>query len=221
MQNEKFRNAIHEAMERDYRNLTKTSEKHVFSDKFEKKMHKLIQRRNKPYYRIINSSAKRAACIAAGIIIVSSATIMSVDALRNAVINFIVRTFEKFSIVQTVDDGSAPEIIEEKYEITYDLNDYTIDYHEYNETFRNTVYVNDNYVIDFSQYTKSAYDLLINTENAETTAIDINGKEAVYFYDNHNYSHIIWDIGDYIIDVSSNINKSELIKIVNSVKKIE
>ena len=48
MQNEKFRNAIHEAMERDYRNLTKTSEKHVFSDKFEKKMHKLIQRRNKP-----------------------------------------------------------------------------------------------------------------------------------------------------------------------------
>lgn len=33
MQNEKFRNAIHEAMERDYRNLTKASEKHVFSDK--------------------------------------------------------------------------------------------------------------------------------------------------------------------------------------------
>ena len=60
----------------------------------------------------------------------------------------------------------------------------------------------------------------INTENAETTAIDINGNEAVYFYDNHNYSHIIWDNGDYIIDISSNIDKNALISIAKSVEKV-
>ena len=145
---------------------------------------------------------------------------MSVDALRNAFIDFIVSVYEKFSIIFT-EDKKAPETIEEIYNITYDLNDYTIDYQEYNEIFRNTVYVKDDYVIDFSQYTKSAYDLLINRENAETTAIDINGNEAVYFYDNHNYSHIIWDNGNYIIDISSNIDKSTLISIAKSVKKVE
>ena len=219
MQNEKFKSAIHKAMERDYRNLTKSSENHMFSPKFEKRMKRLIGRRNKPYYRIINTAAKRAACTAAAVLIVSSATIMSVDALRNAIIDFIVSVYEKFSIIFT-EDKKAPETIEEIYNITYDLNDYTIDYHEYNEIFRNTVYVKDDYVIDFSQYTKSAYNLLINTENAETTAIDINGNEAVYFYDNHNYSHIIWDNGDYIIDISSNIDKNALISIAKSVEKV-
>lgn len=220
MQNEKFRNAIHEAMERDYRNLTNSSEKHIFSPKFEKRMKRLIKRRNKPYYRIVNTSVKRAACIAAAVLIVSSTAIMSVDALRNAFIDFIVSVYEKFSIIFT-EDKKAPEIIEEIYNITYDLNDYTIDYHEYNEIFRNTVYVKDDYVIDFSQYIKSAYDLLINTENAETIAIDLNGNEAVYFYDNHNYSHIIWDNGDYIIDISSNLDKNKLINIAKSVEKVE
>lgn len=220
MQNEKFKNAIHEAMERDYRNLTKSSEKHIFSPKFEKRMKRLIKRRNKPYYRIVNTSVKRVACISAVLLIVSSAAIMSVDALRNAFIDFIVSVYEKFSIIFT-EDKKAPEIIEEIYNITYDLNDYTIDYQEYNEIFRNTVYVKDDYVIDFSQYTKSAYDLLINTENAETIAMDLNGNEAVYFYDNHNYSHIIWDNGDYIIDISSNIDKNKLINIAKSVKKVE
>lgn len=42
MQNEKFKSAIHEAMERDYRNLTKSSENHMFSPKFEKRMKRLI-----------------------------------------------------------------------------------------------------------------------------------------------------------------------------------
>lgn len=220
MQNEKFKKAIHEAMERDYKNLTTTSENHIFSPEFEKRMNRLISCSNKPYYKIINTAAKRAACIAASVIIISSATIMSVDALRNAFIDFFVSVYEKFSIIFT-DDKKAPEIIEEIYNITYDLNNYSIDYQEYNEIFRNTVYVNDDYVIDFSQYTKSAYDLIINTENAETIAIDINGNEAVYFYDNHNYSHIIWDIGDYIIDISSNINKNKLINIAKSVEKVE
>lgn len=221
MQNEKFKSAIHEAMERDYRNLTKSSENHMFSPKFEKRMNRLIGRRNKPYYRIINTAAKRAACIAAAVLIVSSATIMSVDALRNAFIDFIVSVYEKFSTVQPINDNNSPDTIEDIYEITYDLSDFTIDYDKCDDFHRSMTYIKENSVINYSQYTKSGYDMILNTENVETTTMIINGNEAIYFMDNHNYSHIIWDNGDYIIDLSSNIDKNKLINIAKSVEKVE
>ena len=220
MQNKKFKSAIHEVMEKDYISSTKPFENHIFSPKFEKRMIHLIRRRSKYYYRIINTSIKRAVCIVVTVFVISFATIMSVDALRNTFIDFIIKIYDKFSIIIS-EDKNAPETIKEIYSINYNLKDYIVDYSEYNETFRNTVYVKDDYVIDFSQYTKSAYDLLVNTEDPETIAIDINGIEAVYFYDNHNYSHLIWDNGDYIIYISSNINKNTLINIAKSVEKVE
>ena len=42
-----------------------------------------------------------------------------------------------------------------------------------------------------------------------------------FIYDNHNYHHLIWDKGDYIIEIMSNIDKNTLIDIANSVKKVE
>lgn len=167
MQNEKFKNAIHEAMERDYKNLSKASENHIFSPKFEKRMDRLTKRRNKPYYRFINTSVKRAVCIAASVLIVSSTAIISVDALRNRFIDFCVGIYEKFSIVKSVKDNNAPETIEDIYEITYDLSGFTIDYEEYNEYMRDITYVKDDIDINFTQNVKEIYDVDLNTEEAE------------------------------------------------------
>ena len=54
-------------------------------------------------------------------------------------------------------------------------------------------------------------------ENAEISTIDISGHDAVYYIDNHQFYHLIWDNGDYIIMISSNIGRNELIDIANSV----
>lgn len=107
------------------------------------------------------------------------------------------------------------------YEITYDLSGYRIDYDEKDDFHRCITYVKNDMVINYYQYTKESYDMLVNTENVETTTVTLNGKEAVYFCDNHMYNHIIWDNGEYIIYLSSNINKNTLIEITNSVRKVE
>ena len=184
-------------------------------------MNKLIKRRNKPYYKIINTIGKRVACVAVVIIVVSSITVMSVDALRNAVADFFISIYETFSTVQSTKDNNAPSTIEDIYEITYNLTDFTLEYEDYTEYSRNTTYVRDDIIIDYKQYTKEMYDENINTENAEITFIDINGYEAIYFIDNHNYSNIVWDNGDYIITLFSNVGKDALIDIAKSVQKVE
>ena len=219
--NEIFKRAIFEALTQEYENSIPDTEKHLFSPKFEKEMSRLIKRREKPYYKMINTFGKRAACFAVGILIASSLTIMNVEALREAFIKLVVNVFEKFSIVQSVDANGSPEIIEDIYKITYDMSEYSVDYEERNEIFYNIIYSNENIIVNYNQWIKSEYDILLNTENADIETIMINGHEAIYFCDNHNYHTIIWDNNDYIISLSSNIGKTTLIEIANSVQKAE
>ncbi len=107
------------------------------------------------------------ACVAVIILIASSVTIINVDAFRNKFSDFFVNTYEKFSKVQPVEDDSAPTTLEEIYEITYNLNDFKIDYYDENEYSRRIIYIKDNIAIYFSQYTKEMYYPSINTEDAE------------------------------------------------------
>lgn len=220
MANEKFKQALTEALMPEYEIDVPVSGEHTFSSKFEKKMKKLIKRRNKPYYRMINTFGKRVACVAAVVLIVSSVTIMNVDALRNAFSDFFLRVYEKFSTVQPVEDDTSPETLEKIYIITYDLDDFEVIYENKDISSYDITYLKDDIVIDFTQHIKD-YKLNVNTEDAEVTTIDINGHEAIYFIDNNDYCHIIWDNGDYIISLASNIGENVLIYIAESVQKVE
>ncbi len=222
MYDDNFRKALFDALTPEYKQiLDDASDTHEFSVEFEKKMQKLIKRRNKPYYKIINTVGKRVACIIVIVLLASSVTVLSVDALRNAVADFIVSTYEKFSSIQPVEDDIAPSTIKDIYEITYDLKEYEIYYEDNTEYRRNITYVNNDIEIKFSQCTKDMYDQNVNTEDAEISTISINDKEAVIFLDNQNYYHLIWDNGDYILSVGSNISKNTLIDIAESVQKVE
>ncbi len=222
MSESNFEKALYDALAPEYETaMQDVADEHEFSPKFEKKMKKLINRRNKPYYRIINTAGKRVACFAVIVLIASSVTIINVDAFRNKFSYFFVNTYEKFSEIQPVEDDSAPTTLEEIYEITYNLNDFKVDYNDENEYSRYIIYVKDDIMIYFSQYTKDMYNPNINTENAEILTIDINGHEAIYFTDNNNYTRLIWDNGDYIISVGSNIGENTTIEIAKSVQKVE
>ena len=220
MQNSKFKKALAEALISEYEMSVPQMNEHIFSKEFEKKMKKLIGRRQKPYYKLINRAWKRAACFVIAIIM-STAIVMQAEAIRNLFKDFFVYIYDKFSIVKSIDNDNSPEIIENIYAITYELHDYEIIYEDYDDYRRNITYKNEDLVIDYFQYVKFAYDVHLNTENADIETLLINGTEMIYFKDNHEYNHLIWDNGDYIISISSNISKNLLIEIAESVQKVE
>ncbi|MDE6424818.1 MAG: DUF4367 domain-containing protein [Ruminococcus sp.] len=217
-----FQKALYDALAPEYEiAMRDVADEHEFSPEFEKKMKKLIKRRNKPYYKIINTAGKRTACAAVIVLVASSITLMNVDALKNAFSDFFVNTYEKFSTVRPVEDDSAPTTLEEIYAITYNLNDFEIIDNEEDEYKRDIVYFKDGTVIYFLQETKKMYNHDVNTEDAEILTMDINGHEAIYFIDNNDYCHIIWDNEDYIISLCSNIDENILIQMAKSVQKVE
>lgn len=220
MENSNFKKALAEAMINEYEKSVPSMEDHVFSRKFEKKMERLIERRKKPYYKLINRAWKRAVCTAA-VIALSFAAAMNTDAVMKAFRDFEADIFGRFSEFRAADKTDAPETIEDIYIITDGLDGYKVIFEENRDNYRNVTYKKGDNFIDFSQYVKSAYDIRLNTEGTVIETLIINGKEAVYYKDNNGYYSLMWDNGDYIISISSNINKNALIEMAKSVQKAE
>lgn len=221
MQNEKFKRALAEALIPEYENSIPQTEEHEFSAEFEKKMNKLIRRQKKPYYMLVNTAAKRAACIAVCVAIASSAAVMSSSALRERFADFFMDIFTDHSVVTPAEsDAEAPTTIEEKYEITYDLSDYEMTFYKADENKIRIRYENDDDVIEFSQYVKSEYNISWNTEGATIETVILNDYEAIYFH-NNEYHTLIWETEDYIFSIDTTVGKSELIEIAESVQKVE
>ena len=198
------------------------SDDYEFSPRFQKRMDKLIRRRRKPYYRFINTAGKRVAVIALAFLTISFTTVMSVEALRTPFLDFIMSIFSDHSEVRGIDDsGNYPETIENLYEIMYDMSDYHIIASDQTERHRIIDYQNDNSIIYFSQNTVNDYHMNYNTENAEIEHIDINGHDAIGFEDNNGYYSLIWNNGEYIIDLGSDLGKNALIDIAKTVQKVE
>ncbi len=217
----KFKQAIFEALTVEYENyIPQITEKHIFSKKFNRKMKKLIRRQKKPYYKLINTAWKRAVCAVTAIII-SMTIVTQVEAVRTAFKDFIAYIFEKFSVFQSVNDDKTPEIITDVYMITKIPNGFEIEYEEYTDLINNVIYRKDDEVIIFYQTVTSEYNSIWNTENSDFETMIINGNEAVFFEDNHNYKTIIWYNGEYVISIGSNIDKNSLLNLAHFVQKVE
>ncbi|MCR5480630.1 MAG: DUF4367 domain-containing protein [Ruminococcus sp.] len=199
------------------------SGEHTFSPGFEKQMDKLIKRRKKPYYSLVNTVGKRVAVIILAFVMVSFTTVMSVDALRNPFLSFITNMFSSHSEIKSDPEDSKqyPATIESKYDITEGVDGYSRDVMLDNKGEVNLLYSQGDDVIELEQHIVDDFDMHTNTEGATIEHIDINGHEAIGWFDNHNYYHLIWNNGEYVIVISSNIGKDELIEIAKSVQKVE
>lgn len=223
MSNNNLKRALDEALSGEYYLLLngKHIPEHKFSGKFEKKMNKLIKRRRKPYFHVINTVGKRAACIIIAFLTASTATVMSVDALREAVIGFFMKTFDTYSLVKLVDDGSHPDTIEEIYEITYDLSGYRVEWEDNSISTRQSIYCKGDKYIYFFQYSRDIGDFFANTEDAVIYKTEINGYDGIYYLDNNDYNTFIWDDGRYTFRIGTNLDKNEAYEIAKSVKVAE
>lgn len=82
-------------------------------------MKKLIIRQSRPYFKLISTAGRRAACVIVATVVLS-ASALSVDAVRGAVYDFVMENFADHSVIATesgTDDG-YPTSIEEKYYIS-------------------------------------------------------------------------------------------------------
>lgn len=226
MDNKIFNQALNEALTTRFAAMLDIDDallSHEFSNKYIKNRDKLIKRRSHSYYKLISTVGKRAACFIAVFFIAAFAAVFSIEAVRSAFLDFIMRIFPTHTVFESSQTENSPETIEDIYVITYDMSGFEIGFENYSEKSRIIDYINieEEKMLSFEQSIKSDRNPHINTEDAILKEVKIGDIHAIYFLDNNGYNNYIWDNGDYIFNVYGNIDKTLIDKIILSVQKVE
>lgn len=208
-----------------------------FSDKFEKKMNRIIRKRKKPVIRAFRKAFIRAVACAASAVLVTVSILSSKNSLftgdtsRLHILNFYIElnnndTDYEFHI--DIPDENAPETIEEFYDITYDLSGFQLELESIQNSWYSMIRSSDEIYLSFAQHAKPDFNVLLNTEGAEFEIVLLDDCEAVFFRNHVDTNYLLWEGEDYIFYLISDglndneaFSKNELIDIANSVQKVE
>ncbi len=153
--------------------------------------------------------------------LLAALTALSVGAARDLYKKFFMTNFDTHTVVKSADDMYYPKSILNAFSLDVP-NNFTLTEKYEDETFISHVYrTENNEYIFFNQYTKTEYDINVNTENNPINYIDINGREGMIVDFGNNEYYISWDNGDYIFDITGNVGKNALIEAAKSVQKVE
>lgn len=194
------------------------SEPHIFSRRHEKKMQKLFKRQRKPYFRLVCTASRRAACIAAAIVIVS-ASAMSVKAVRETVFDFFTSVFSDHQVIST-DTGSNdgyPKTIEEEYRISKLPQGFEQQYYNKTDTRVDIPYYSTSSRILFTQFTKDSFRIIFTDDAKSQEYTDTDGQKYQIVVTEYETVYI-WDNGRYVFMVSGDFDKETMLDLCRSVK---
>ena len=215
-----FKKAFREVVSSEFSHIPQNEEEieFEFSNRFNKRMERLINAQRKSYYKLINTAAKRVAIIFI-LILTMFTTAFSVKAIREPIIEFVKQIYETF--VHYSVEGDTVDKITKEYNITeVNVGFIEIDRNTTDISVTTTYENSSGDVIIFSQLTtQSSSGLFFDNENGNVFVELVNGCEVEFkeWYDNKT---AIWTNDGYVfsIDCIGNISFDEIKQMIISIK---
>ncbi|WP_312812098.1 DUF4367 domain-containing protein [Sedimentibacter sp.] len=192
---------------------------HVFSERYKKKMKKVIKEYSRTSAQIkFAAFRKYAAAVLIIFILTNSFLILTVEAYRTRVFKIITTIYNTHtSIVTEIDNGpinESPEFIEPSYvpegfEIIDEMQ---------SDITRIIDYANDNKILVYKQSIITSSELVIDTEGTEIKEIKV-GKYNINYVFNKGMHIAYWYDSEYSYLITGEIPFEELLKVIESVIK--
>lgn len=215
-----FNKAFREVVSAEFSHIPcdEDSINYTFSERFNKRMEKLIKSQKKPYWNFISTASKRAAVIIVAILTVFTAA-FSVKAIREPILKFIKQIYETF--IHYSYEGDTIEIIAQEYTITplpdgYEQVDKTKTDNSVVTTYRNS---NGDSIV-FSQFTsKYSIGYFVDNENGDLYTETVNGI-SVNFKEWYDTKTAIWTQDGYVFTIDSygNISFDDIKQMIQFIK---
>lgn len=186
-----------------------------YSEKYNHKIKKIIKAKRKPHSIFMSNALKYGVCAAASIIVLT-ASVITVSAFREPIHDFIVNIFSDNLKVTASDVGNAPTEITEHYEIGNIPEGFELVFQASERQLASTSYNNDTDYIYFGQYAKEFYKD-VDFDNSEFY-LDENNQEYLISRLEEGGFCVIWDNGDYVLHINSNLPREEILEICKSVR---
>jgi hypothetical protein len=162
---------------------------------------------------------KAAVCIII-ILAVSSLTLFSVEATRNAIFNTFIERFDKYTEIK-FKDPSTDDKLSNIYRPAYLPEGFKeISTGSYGNTVMITYSNATGAEIRFKQRPAGTGTSLIDNENTDYKEVEINGNKAYLFeaMTKDDYSVLLWQSEGIVFELTSQIGIDELVRIGNSIK---
>lgn len=172
----------------------------IFSQKFEKRMAKLINSQKKPYYKLIDTTFKRVAIIFI-LILTMFTTAFSVKAIRLPILEFVKQIYETF--IHYSVDGKTEDKITEEYSLTYVPEGFNQTNIIKNDSSITTIYENmSGEVIEFLQMiTEIHLGYFLDNEAGNIDSEMVKGTE-VQFKEWHGTKNAVWTEHGYVFIIN-------------------
>lgn len=188
-----------------------------FSDGFERKMNRIIKQRKKPFYKIFNTAAKKAACIAAIFVVVLSLT-LSVKAVREPFLRMFQKIFNNH--IELEFDGDRKDFIAEIYAVTeipegYNMTDETTDVITVERIYKKE----DGTFFSYTQFATENVMVNIDNEHSKHYKKQVGDLELyIADFERDNMKIIYWVQDGYLFELTfySRPSDDEIISIVKS-----
>jgi hypothetical protein len=190
-----------------------------FSERYKRKIHRLIKDQKKPYYPLIKTNLRKAICLTAAILLMGSMTVAAVTPIREWFVGLFVKNNGKNADVFAVQGDVPSEELPNNFiycEPTFIPSGFeeNIRKEKENQLIIGYCSVNNKTFQYYQDTLTTKYQ--IDTENMTTETVSINGYEAYLSFDEEN-SIIVWNDGLYSYSISGELCKSDIIKVANSV----
>lgn len=200
MKKAEFKNAFREVVSLEFSHIPYDESiiNYTFSNKFNKKMEKLIKSQKKVYWKFVNTASKRVAIICV-ILLTMLTTACSVKTLREPMVSFFAEVYETFT--RYFFEGDTTERIEKEYIITKLPHGFTQVDKMNNDLVITTVYKNGDDTIKFTQQPTSNANHVFDNENGTIITISVLDFN-VDIYESENIKHAIWTRNGYFFKMT-------------------
>ena len=222
-----FLTALNECFDEDCLKVSSTSyPEYELSKEFQQRMNKLIRQQRKVYYPVIKTTGRRIAAAIIAAVMMGSVTAVAYGPAREAIKDFFMKHFGTHDVVETnyvienIDINSSYYTkirIEEEYEIAvpdgFELEEY------YNDDCSiNCRYSNGKDFIDFEQIPAGIYSESIDNERSKSYNYTDDEGNKYLVYEWNKSKLFIWNNGEYVFEISSNLDKNDIVDLCKSTK---
>ncbi len=199
----------------------KTGKKHFFSFRHRRMMRKLFKELDaKPKSEAVTEEytykAKKRRPVALVIAVIFS-VLLSITAAAFAIYSFGFKKQPDHTIAFSENIENAPTTIEHVYVIEALQAGFTETDRTSGNTFVSISYADNESTLFLVQTVKEKYKCNYNTEEYEIEKMDVAGYEG-FFVKFKDDNILIWDNGDYILELYGTLDKNELLDLAKSTK---
>jgi len=190
-----------------------------FSKEHDAKMQKLFRReRNKLLINKISVYSKRVAIVLFITLVVAGLSLLSVEAWRIKVLNFVMEIKQTHSEINLSEEKTGDTYNSDQVSFEYIPKGFKLENSDLKENRIYLLFKNDDQFFEFIMI-RADGQMGIDTEQAQVKKININGNEAIYST-NNNINVLLWHDSNYVYSLEGNIIENELVNIAKNIKKL-